>query len=79
MITPADIPEYGVLGFAVGSFIALARIFLKALDRRDDHIDHLVDKHDTQQRYIAEKSEGSFSKLSDAINDLTKEIARKKD
>ena len=70
--------EYGVAGLAIAATVACTHIFRQALNRRDDHIDHLVDKHDSQQRYIADKNERCSNRLSDAINELTKEIARKK-
>lgn len=78
MIESSTIMEYGVAGMAISAIIACTHIFQKALNRRDDHIDHLVDKHDAQQRYVADKNERCTDKLSDAIIDLTKEIARKK-
>ena len=70
--------EYGVAGLAIAATVACTHIFRQALSRRDDHIDHLVDKHDEQQRYIADRHERSTDKLSNAITDLAKEIARKK-
>ena len=75
MIEAAEVMEYGVAGLAISAVIACTHIFRQALNRRDDHIDHLVDKHDSQQRYIADKNERCSNRLSDAINELTKEIA----
>ena len=80
MIDPSTIwLEYGIAAFAISTSLLVARMFLNALDKRDDHINHLVDKHDEQQRYVADKSEHAQNRLSDAIMDLTKEIARRKD
>lgn len=77
MNDPSVFLEYGIAGFAVSTSLLVARLFLKALDKRDEHINHLVDKHDSQQRYIADKSEASHNRLCDAIGELSKEIARK--
>jgi hypothetical protein len=78
MIEPSAIMEYGVAGFAVGCIVGVCRWFLGALDKKDNLIGDIVTKHEEQREKEGERHDKSFNRLSDAINDLTKEIARKK-
>jgi len=78
MIEPSAIMEYGVAGFAVGCIVGVCRWFLGALDKKDNLIGEIVTKHEEQREKEGERHDKSFNRLSDAINDLTKEIARKK-
>lgn len=70
--------EYGVAGFAVGCIVGICRWFLGALDKKDSLIGEIVTKHEEQREKEGERHDKSFNRLSDAINDLTKELARKK-
>jgi hypothetical protein len=79
MIEPSTIMEYGVTGFAVGCIVGICKWFLGALDKKDSLIGDIVTKHEDQREKESERHDKSFNRLSDAINDLTKEIARKKD
>jgi hypothetical protein len=67
-----------VAGFAVGCIVGVCRWFLGALDKKDNLIGDIVTKHEEQREKEGERHDKSFNRLSDAINDLTKEIARKK-
>lgn len=78
MIEPSAIMEYGVAGFAVGCIVGICRWFLGALDKKDSLIGEIVTKHEEQREKEGERHDKSFNRLSDAINDLTKELARKK-
>ncbi len=78
MIEPSAIMEYGVAGFAVGCIVGVCRWFLGALDKKDNLIGDIVTKHEEQREKEGERHDKSFNRLSDAINDLTKEIARMK-
>jgi len=78
MFDPATLTEYGVAGFSVGAIVAVARWFLTALDKKDKLIGIIVSKHEDQREHENERHDKSYNRLSDAINDLTVEIARKK-
>ena len=78
MFDPSILVDYGVAGFAIASIVGVCRWFLKALDKKDKLIGSIVTKHEDQREKEGERHDKSFNRLSDAINDLTKEIARKK-
>ena len=79
MFDPATLTEYGVAGFSVGAIVAVSKWFLSALDKKDSLIGTIVSKHEDQREKESERHDKSFNRLSEAINDLTVEIARKKD
>ena len=79
MFDPSILVEYGVAGFAIGCIVGVCRWFLAALEKKDKLIGTIVSKHDDQRENESERHDKSFNRLSDAINDLTVEIARKKD
>ena len=79
MFDASMLTEYGVAGFAIGCIVGVCRWFLNALDKKDKLIGSIVTKHEDQREKEGERHDKSFNRLSDAINDLTMEIARKKD
>ena len=78
MIEPSILAEYGVAGIAVVCIVSVCRWFLGALDKKDRLIARIVETHEDQREKDSERHDKSFNRLSDAITDLTKEIARKK-
>ena len=78
MIEPSILAEYGVAGFAVVCIVSVCRWFLGALGKKDRLIARIVETHEDQREKDSERHDKSFNRLSDAITDLTKEIARKK-
>ena len=79
MFDPSILVEYGVASFAIGCIVGVCRWFLAALDKKDKLIGTIVGKHEDQREKESERHDKSFNRLSDAINDLTVDIARKKD
>ena len=78
MFNIETLAEYGVAGFSVGAIVAVARWFLHALDKKDKLIGTIVSKHEEQREHENQRHDKSYNRLSDAIHDLTVEIARKK-
>jgi hypothetical protein len=78
MFDLAKLTEFGLAGFTLAGFIAVSKWFLAALDKKDKLIGTIVDKHEGQRERENERHDKSYSRLSEAINDLTVEIARKK-
>ena len=59
--------------------MGVCRWFLAALEKKDNLIGTIVRKHEDQREKESERHDKSFNRLSEAINDLTVEIARKRD
>jgi len=78
MLEPATMMEFGVAGISVGCIVGVCKWFLGALDKKDELIGTIVSKHEEQREHENARHDKSFNRLSDAINELTKEIARKK-
>jgi len=78
MFDLATLTEFGLAGFTLAGFIAVSKWFLTALDKKDQLIGTIVDKHEDQREQENERHDKSYNRLSDAIHDLTVEIARKK-
>jgi hypothetical protein len=78
MIDPAGLMEYGVTGLAVGCIVGVCRWFVGALEKKDDLIGRIVSNHEERREKENARFDKSYNRLSDAINDLIKEIARKK-
>jgi len=74
----AVLTEYGVAGFAVASIVAVARWFLGALKNKDALIGDIVKNNEQHRARTDERHDASYNRLSDAIIELTKEIARTK-
>ena len=77
MIDPGTLSEFGVAGFAIGCIVGVCRWFLSALDKKDKLIGQIVETHEAQREKESERHDKSFNRLSDAITNLTKEIARR--
>ena len=77
MFDITSLSEYGLAGFSLAAFVAIARWFLAALDKKDSLIGTIVDRHEAQRKDENDRHDKSYNRLSDAISDLTKEIARK--
>ena len=78
MLEPATMMEFGVAGISVGCIVGVCKWFLGALEKKDDLIGKIVSKHEEKRDKQDERHDKSFNRLSDAIDELTKEIARKK-
>lgn len=77
MIDPSTISDFGVAGFAIGCIVGVCRWFLNALDKKDKLIGKIVETHEEHREKESERHDNSFNRLSDAITNLTKEIARR--
>ena len=69
--------EFGLAGMTIGALFMLVLWFLKSLDKKDDFIQKILDQDKDERREERHQHSSLTNKLSDAINDLTKEIARK--
>lgn len=78
MVESAVLAEFGVVGASIGCLVSVCRWFLGALDKKDELIGTIVDKHDKQRERENDRHDTSVNKLSDAISELTKELSRKK-
>ena len=69
--------EFGLAGMTIGALFMLVLWFLKSLDKKDEFIQKILDQDKDARREERQQHSSLTNKLSDAINDLTKEIARK--
>ena len=70
--------EFGLAGMTIGALFMLVLWFLKSLDKKDEFIQKILGQDKDERREERQQHSSLTNKLSDAINDLTKEIARKK-
>ena len=71
--------EFGLAGMTIGALFMLVLWFLKSLDKKDEFIQKILDQDKDERREERHQHTSLTNKLSDAINELTKEIARKRD
>lgn len=78
-ITP--LMEHSILGAVIGALFVVVGWFLRALSRKDEQNQEFIQRllnDDREERAKERESHTSISnRLSDAINDLTREIRKK--